>query len=530
MLARGCFLIWLLLCGACPASGEATMCPVSAFDERTVFLSAPTQKLVGEGRFCPAAEVPGSTLHYGFGLSIGHLRGTSSPGRADIVVSDTGPPRLSYFWFHPVERQFKRAVIYEGPNSRDCASLHSVVADENGQVDCLMFESNFVADINCDGYEDVVVISFRHPTSIFWFENPGPKGGRWIRHPITNDPFKDGEKADLVSRSSPSSYSLPAASVYSAAPLHRAGTCKDGQPVVDIVYGPFAREGNLTVLKNPWPTKDGYSKAWASTSLPGTSANAVRTLLQMPNTGSANASGARRLLYAPLASPVLATVRPGEARQWASEAANLHIINVPADDSTTVDPVERIDRAYGFAVGTLGLVRPGGAPYAVVPYGYASQYPCTPPWRDVPVPPTDSGVYAYPLDGAQATGSAEAIYRGSEFPWPHHVAAGKVTSPLVDDLVVGTMCTKPQPLTPGDKAMSEVVYCRNPWGGPPNAAKGKDGAWQCQAIAGRLPGVPFVAIADVDGDGVNDIVAQTNGFPPFVPGRLLWFKGLRQPK
>lgn len=76
MLARGHFLCWLLLGGAWHGNAVAALCPVAVFDQRTVFLSAPAKKLVGDGKICPAAEVPGSTFHYGFGLSVGRLRAT----------------------------------------------------------------------------------------------------------------------------------------------------------------------------------------------------------------------------------------------------------------------------------------------------------------------------------------------------------------------------------------------------------------------------------------------------------------------
>lgn len=99
MLARGHFLCWLLLGGAWHGNAVAALCPVAVFDQRTVFLSAPAKKLVGDGKFCPAVEMPASAFHYGFGLSVGPLRATGSRVGADIVVSDSRPPPLSYFWF-----------------------------------------------------------------------------------------------------------------------------------------------------------------------------------------------------------------------------------------------------------------------------------------------------------------------------------------------------------------------------------------------------------------------------------------------
>lgn len=515
-----CLLLWFC---ALQGSALAETCPVTAFDQRTVFLSAPPEKLVGDGRFCPAAEVPASAFHYGFGLSVGRVRpATMGPG-ADIIVSDSQPPRLSYLWFDRTVHQFRREVIYDGSSLSDCERMHAVPQGE----DCLIFESNFVADINCDGYDDVVVISYRHPTSIFWFENPGTLGAKWKRHPITDEPFADGKPVNLVSGAS--AHSQPPKSVFSAAPFRRGSKCKSGVDIVDIVFGAHSASGPLKLLKNPASSGAQFAQKWEALPLPGTESVQVRTLMQVPTDG-ANKPGKPRLLYAPMVEPALLDSTADGKRKW-NAPASPYVLDVSPSDPLQVVPARVDEKGYGFAVGTFARIRPVGPKDAVIPYGTATQFPCTPPWVGTSLqPPTDSGVYAYgPRESDGNWTMTARVYAGSEFPWPHHVTAGRVSRHDVDDLVIGTMCTKPQPYRPGEIAWSKVVYCANPLGAGSQPPVGAATPWHCVSLAERLPGVPFVGIADVDGDGINDVVAQTNGLPPFVSGRLLWFKGLRRP-
>lgn len=518
MFIRICVYLLLLAIAIPTGAAAPPQCPTTSTGTDIIFQDVPPDKLVGGGRFCPAVAVPVKPFHYGFGLSVGRLRqpDTRHPN-PDIVVSDSQPPRLSYFWWDSMHRKFKREVIFAGPSLDECEKKHFVPRDDKGaQMDCLVFESSFVADINCDGFDDIVVISYRHPTSIFWFENPGRSRSGWKRHPITNAPFQDGSEVSLVSGSSP--YSLPAGSVFSAAPLRRGERCGRGKSDVDIVYGSHTVNTGLTLLRNPGPGAGRYSGSWEATSLTGTSGKNIRTLMPLPRAAHGSSDTVARVMYAPAIDDYEDRSKYPAVRIFPSTPA---ILSVSADWPPKLQSIGQVnDRAFGYAVGTFATLRPKEPPAALIPYGTMSQRPCWPADRTFEHDQyTDNGVTAYQWAKEKKQWKQTGlIFGGKQFPWPHHVAAGRISADAVDDVVVGTMCSKVDG-TPGDQPVSQVVYCRN----PRNPA-GKGETWSCEALATDLPGVPFVAIVDVDGDGINDVVAQTNGFAGH-PGRLLWFKG-----
>ena len=56
---------------------------------------------------------------------------------------------------------------------------------------------NFAEDLNGDGWDDIIVVDFPGAAT-WWFENPGPAGGRWKKHTLT----------DVTNNESPSMWPL----------------------------------------------------------------------------------------------------------------------------------------------------------------------------------------------------------------------------------------------------------------------------------------------------------------------------------
>jgi len=142
-----------------------------------------------------------------------------------VLAGDTKKPKFTITWKKIVlDRTFRSEGVgvadvnkdgkldvvigdcwYEAP--KDPAGQwkrHILRADR--QFDLLQYSDSFCCfldDFNGDGYPDVIVIPFPG-NPCYWYENPGPKGGMWKAHLLTNsacnetpiyiDLFKTGKK------------------------------------------------------------------------------------------------------------------------------------------------------------------------------------------------------------------------------------------------------------------------------------------------------------------------------------------------
>ena len=515
----GVLLAAMLAC--CPLLVKATTCPVQTPTGK-IEAAVAAQPLRGDGRLCAPVEVAGHTLHYGFGMSVGRIRPSLPPNAtgADVVLSDRRPPRLTYTWYDKQNHTFKRETIFDGPTFSECSQRHSAPAG----ADCLVFESNFIADIDCDGYNDVVVVSYSHPVSVFWFKNPGKQGGGWRRYPISNVAFNETTNVDLNSQTS--KHSLPELALYRAAPVksRRLGVCQ----VVDVVTSAHRANSDtgITLYRNPIsrPGVMNPDQVWQSRPVktPSGLVPHARTLLQLPAPTAMKfeaRAAAASLLVAPHSAeqpqdPFVVQLTPA-SNNFDLEIATVHKVT-----------------GYAFTTGALATLLPGRQ-FVVLPRGYFGTYQ---PEHLVKEETgicqrylKHQGVSMHEWDPKKQMLTASGDVFADRYPWPHAVAAGRVSRSDVDDLIIGTMCTysayapKPGQATVAEEPASTVVYCEN------TGLKGSAGpAFECSSLADNLPGVPFVAIRDLDGDGVNDVVAQTNGFGG-KDGTLLWFKGVKRP-
>ena len=417
----------------CPLLVTATSCPVRPPDGK-VGARVAAQPLVGDGRLCAPVEVPGHTLHYGFGLSVGRIRPSlaSNANGADVVLSDSRPPRLTYTWYDKQKQTFRRETIFAGPTLAECSQRHSVP----GSADCLVFESNFIADIDCDGYNDVVVVSYRHPVSVFWFKNPGNQGGGWRRFPISNGAFDETAIVDLNSQ--PSQHSLPETALYRAAAVRsrRLGACE----VVDVVTSAHSArtDTGITLYRNPisQPGVMNPDQVWQSrpVNTPSGRVPHARTLLQLP--------GPTTMKFDAGAAAASLLVAPHNAEQPQNPfVVQLSLASNNFDrEVTTVHKVT----GYAFTTGALAALLPARQ-FVVLPRGYFGTY--QPERLDKEATGIcqrylkHQGVSMHEWDPKQQMLTASGDVFAGQYPWPHAVAAGRVSRSDVDDLIIGTMCS-----------------------------------------------------------------------------------------
>lgn len=459
---------------------------------------------IADGYFCHGEELDGHKLHYGHGLTVGRIRSRigSNPGQ-DIVVSDTQPPRLTYTWFDRQKAIFIRHTIFEGPTVEQCHNHHNVPRSIGGHwQDCLVFEQSFIADIDCDGLNDVVVLSYSHPVSVFWFKNPGRLTGEWKRFPISNPAF--ASNADLRTGGP---YSLAEQALVWIAPVHsgrKCGPSGSGRKVVDVLTAPRTTAPSLVRYTNPMGSVKAlgppaaFTEKWQDRIVVShASITEVRSLFEV-------ASG------------------DGSAKQRSDLviAGGKGAIAVPNVDNGLPNDLapKTISSKTTMGSGTLATINAGQQSSIVLPFlNSDTQQPCS---RNIAL----SGVEWY--ESTNVGGYLPHTIFSGQHAWPRSVAAGRISAADRDDLVVGTVCSK-VPGQDGDVALSEVVWCRNPESDSDRRTK----EWACTALGSALASVPFVAVADVDGDGIADIVAQTSGFSQKqVPGGIIWYKGLRRPQ